>query len=242
MLRRVGKVLSKHRLLVVHVHVIDVRDIGHGSIPPVSRRRHVPMQQDVVGFDELVHAQVSEVGSKLELKWMMKPYEVDDIRHDVFPSVPVQSLFHRLCPRRQKLRFCPALYTDQIKEVLLSTTHQRLTFRVPLPETLADASVFVWLTLAGRFTSGAISKLSNFVGSSRAKRQISNFVGYTNTRRSVFPDITQTYPTDQRDQTHDRNDDKCPSVRHGVSTCVPSGQEKTSINMTPLVLIQSLSS
>ena len=72
---------TKDRTRGVRPHVIHVRHFRSRAVPPLSGWHGVAVHEDVVGFDELPHAEEAEILLEVELHVGTEPDVVDDIRY-----------------------------------------------------------------------------------------------------------------------------------------------------------------
>lgn len=98
-----------------NVHVIDIGHVQQGALPPRSRGKGIPVEEDIIRFNKLARTQETQVGDECECHAPTKVDVMNDIGNDIVPVVSRSAPGAH--PPRQPLRRLAAPHSHHVKKV-----------------------------------------------------------------------------------------------------------------------------
>ena len=130
MLCSISEPVTIDALLATDIHVVNIAHVLQCFLPPESRRKGIAVQEDVLGSDELIRAQVAQVGEEREGHPSAEVDVVYKVGNDVFCGVSLPVFALGVCPLRQQYWGLAALYPHQVEKVWRGARSDRLSLGI----------------------------------------------------------------------------------------------------------------
>ena len=109
--------INAHR--ITDIYVVNIAHILQCLLPPKSCWKDITVQEDVLRSNELIRAQIAQIGEECERHSSAEVDVVDKVGNDVFRGVCLPAFAFGVTPLREQFRGLATQYPDHVEKVWL---------------------------------------------------------------------------------------------------------------------------